>query len=198
MEDAIVHPDMQVSGIVPDDELERDVKERLENRKYEGLKRKLEMAGLSEEELDSIASDAGSEYDDLDELIDDVEFRQNILRPMAATYRDVMKGQTDKGEYYREYATEYIKNNAPHLQGKEPILFSMFQRAQAENPRGKFEENLVIAAEKATDYLGLRNDVVMKQRRSRLSEERKFRDMIREGPKLRREELQREGEEGDE
>jgi len=162
MEDAIIHPDMQVSGVVPDDELERDVKERLGSRKYEELKRKLEMAGLSEEELDSIASDAGSEYDD------------------------------------REYAAEYIKNNAPHLQGKEPVLFSMFQRAQAENPRGKFEDNLVIAAEKATDYLGLRNEVVTKQRRSRLSEERKFRDMIREGPKLRREELQREGEEGDE
>jgi len=69
MEDAIIHPDMQVSGVVPDDELERDVKERLENRKYEELKRKLELAGLSEEELDSIASDDGSEYDDLDSRI---------------------------------------------------------------------------------------------------------------------------------
>ena len=135
--------------------------------------------------------------DEFDRKLDDPEYRERVAKPLAKGYEAAKSGQTDRGDYYIRYAQKYIGKEHPHLMNKFPVVYSMYQRAMAENPRGGYEDNLHSACDMATDYLGLRETAEKRKLNDAVSQHEEFQNRIKSGPRLFQEELRRKEQEND-
>ncbi|RLB33912.1 MAG: hypothetical protein DRH11_07610 [Deltaproteobacteria bacterium] len=154
---------------------QEEVKTKLEQ--FELLKKH-----LGDDGIESLLEDARLEEEELERrLKEDPEYANRIRNIVTKVDTEQLRS-LDQKNY--EKAMEIIEKDYPHLKGNLLEVKAFWERANRLNPRGVFEENVRLACENATVYLGMDSQVARKKTSNWVEEHHNRLWMIRRGGKL--------------